>query len=49
LAIGVGTITFIFVLRRFAPRLPAGIIAVTLGSAAVASLALLVDSVGVAL
>lgn len=46
LAIGVGTFIFIFALRLLAPRLPAGIIAVTLASLAVAYLSLPVDSVG---
>ena len=46
LAIGVATVAAIFVLRRLTPRLPGTIVAVALASAAVALLALPVDSVG---
>jgi sulfate permease, SulP family len=45
-AIGLGTVAAIFALRRFVPRFPGPVIAVTLASAAAASLALPIDSVG---
>ncbi len=44
LAIGVSTIVLIFGLRKIAPRLPGSIIAIALASAAVALLALQVDT-----
>jgi SulP family sulfate permease len=46
LAIGLATIAAIFALRRWAPRVPGLVVAVTLASAAVALLLLHVDSVG---
>lgn len=46
LAIGVATVATIFALRRFAPRVPGGVLAVAAASAAVALLDLPVDSVG---
>lgn len=45
-AVGLATLAAIFVLRRTLPRVPGPVIAVTLASAAVALLALPVDTVG---
>ncbi len=46
LAIGVGTIAAIFVLRRLAPRMPGAIVVIALASATAALLMLRVDTVG---
>jgi len=45
-AIGLATITIIVAARRFAPRMPGAVIAIAIGSFAVALLALPVDTVG---
>lgn len=46
LAVGGGSLLFILALRKFAPRLPAFLVAIVVGSAAVALLGVDVDTIG---